>query len=130
MTEPAAPPPCAVRWRQLESIDGRANDAFVDAAGGRVPAGTILDVTYRWMFDGNLNLAQFEVVQTGAAVVTARFVPNDDTPAAAVLATLPHLEALLAICLQQPEVRVDAEVLTAVPPRSGKRRPIRCEMRA
>ena len=40
-----------------------------------------------------------------------------------------HLEDLLAMCLEHP-VDVKANVVTSFPARTGKRRPIRCEVKA
>jgi phenylacetate-CoA ligase len=127
ITQPANPEPSNVNWSQIASIDGRLNDAFVNRGGRKVPAGSILDATYRWMFDCNLHLAQFEIVQRGFDLVEARVVLGSDTPAARLKSSVAHLEDLLAVCLEHP-VRVQAQALDAFPPKTGKRRPIRREM--
>jgi phenylacetate-CoA ligase len=57
VTRPENPEPCEINWSQIASIDGRLNDAFINRAGRKVPAGSILDATYRWMFDCELHLA-------------------------------------------------------------------------
>mgnify|MGYP001042940584 FL=1 len=59
------PNDCLVKWRQIQKIEGRQNDAFIKEDGTVVPAGTILDITYRWMFDVGINIQEFEIIQTG-----------------------------------------------------------------
>jgi phenylacetate-CoA ligase len=127
ITQPANPEPCDVNWSQIASIDGRLNDAFINRDGRKVPAGSILDATYRWMFDCNLHLAQFEIVQQGLDLVEARVVLGADTPCSRLKSSIAHLEDLLAVCLEHP-VRVKAQILDSFPPKTGKRRPIRREI--
>ncbi len=127
VTLPAQPEPCAVQWKQLASIDGRANDAFINKDGRLVPAGSILDVTYRWMFGRDIHLAQFELVQKRADLIHARFVPGAGMPEQRIRASLGYLEELLGLCMEHP-VRVAAELIAAFPPTTGKRRPIRREL--
>ena len=74
ITLPVEPAPSEINWSQIASIDGRLNDAFINKEDRKVPAGSILDATYRWMFDCDLHLAQFEIVQTGVDQVEARVV--------------------------------------------------------
>ena len=74
ITLPVTPAPSEINWSQIASIDGRLNDAFINKEDRKVPAGSILDATYRWMFDCDLHLAQFEIVQTGVDMVEARVV--------------------------------------------------------
>ena len=127
ITQPVNPEPCDINWSQIASIDGRLNDAFINRDGRKVPAGSILDATYRWMFDCNLHLAQFEIVQRGFDVVEARVVLGDDTPETRLNSSISHLEDLLSVCLEHP-VQVKVTVLDVFPPKTGKRRPIRREM--
>jgi phenylacetate-CoA ligase len=127
VTRPANPEPSNINWSQIASIDGRLNDAFINRDGRKVPAGSILDATYRWMFDCNLHLAQFEIVQRGFDLVEARVVLGNDTPSSRLQSSIAHLEDLLAACLEHP-VHVKAHALDLFPPKTGKRRPIRREM--
>jgi phenylacetate-CoA ligase len=127
ITQPVNPAPSDINWSQIASIDGRLNDAFINLRGRKVPAGSILDATYRWMFDCNLHLAQFEIVQHGFDLVEARVVLGNDNPLSRLKGSIPHLEDLLAACLEHP-VRVIPTVLEAFPPKTGKRRPIRREI--
>ena len=127
LTEPAQPEPCGISWKQLESIDGRMNDAFINAYGRMVPAGSVLDITYRWMFDCNINLQQFEIIQKAHDVVEARFIPGAGISEAKILASVGHLAVLLGLCLEH-KVKVEAKVMTAFPAKTGKRRPIRREI--
>jgi phenylacetate-CoA ligase len=127
VTQPANPEPCGINWSQIASIDGRLNDAFLNLSGRNVPAGSILDATYRWMFDCDLHLAQFEIVQKGFDLVAARFVLGGGTTETQVSASIAHLEELLALCLEHP-VRVQPQAVEAFERRPGKQRPIRREM--
>ncbi|MCX7928535.1 MAG: hypothetical protein N2558_02520 [Patescibacteria group bacterium] len=58
------PKECYITWRQIDKIEGRQNDAFLRQDGSIVPAGTMLDITYRWMFDIGVNIQEFELAQT------------------------------------------------------------------
>ena len=127
VTVPANPRPSNVNWGQIESLDGRINDAFVNRDGRQIPAGSILDATYRWMFDCDLHLDQFEMVQRAVDLVEARFVPAPGLPEAKLRGSIAHLEDLLSLCLEHP-VQVKAEAVDVFAPRPGKRRPIRREM--
>ncbi|MGO9234413.1 MAG: phenylacetate--CoA ligase family protein [Methylocella sp.] len=127
VTEPAHPHRCGISWKQLESIDGRANDAFVNAYGRVVPAGSVLDITYRWMFDCNINLQQFEIIQKAHDLIEARFIPGAGISEERILGSIGHLVELLSLCLEH-KVKVHARVMAAFPPKTGKRRPIRREM--
>jgi phenylacetate-CoA ligase len=127
VTETAKPRGSGISWKQLESIDGRMNDAFVNAYGRMVPAGSILDITYRWMFDTNINLQQFEIIQMAHDLVEARFIPGAGIAAEKIVGSVGHLEELLGLCLEH-DVKVNAKVMAAFPAKTGKRRPIRREM--
>ncbi len=129
VTRPATAAACGVNWSQIATIDGRMNDAFINRHGRKVPAGSLLDVTYRWMFDRDLHLAQFEVVQKQADVVEVRCILGEGTPESRVLDAASHMEDLLTACLEHP-VRVVITVLGSFAPQKGKRRPIRCEVKA
>jgi phenylacetate-CoA ligase len=127
LTVPTKPAPTEVNWSQIASIDGRLNDAFINREGRAIAAGSILDATYRWMFDCNLHLAQFEIVQREHALIEARYVLGSGTTAAQVAASIDHFSELLSLCLEHA-VHVKAEVLETFPQKIGKRRPIRRQM--
>jgi phenylacetate-CoA ligase len=129
VTQPTDPKPCAITWSQISTIDGRINDAFINKHGRKVPAGSLLDITYRWMFDRDLHLAQFELIQKSPDLVEATFVLGGTTVETRLRGSIVHLEDLLAMCLEHP-VKVKANVVAAFPARTGKRRPIRCEINA
>jgi phenylacetate-CoA ligase len=124
IVEPAVPEPCAMNWKQIESIGGRANDAFINQFGRNVPAGSILDITYRWMFDCDIHLKQFELVQVGPAAIKATFAPGQGVGEARIRSELGHLQELIGVCLEHA-VHVELELVEAFPPTFGKRRPIR-----
>ncbi|SEC74858.1 phenylacetate-CoA ligase [Rhizobiales bacterium GAS191] len=129
LTQPADPEPCDVQWSQIASIDGRMNDAFINKFGRKVPAGSMLDVTYRWMFDSDLHLAQFELVQKTPELIETTFVLGNGVSEARLQKVVPHLEDLLSLCMEHP-VRVLAKVVDTFPPKTGKRRPIRRDFTA
>jgi phenylacetate-CoA ligase len=129
VTQPANAAPCGIHWSQLSSVDGRANDAFLNQSGRVVPAGSILDITYRWMFDSDIHLQQFELVQKRPDFVVARFVPGRGASEQNVSKSVQHLEELLALCLEHP-VRVKAEIVTSLSLKAVKHRPIRREIAA
>jgi len=127
VTLPKKPHRSDINWSQIASIDGRSNDAFINRQGRKIAAGSILDATYRWMFDCNIHLAQFEIVQKDYALVEARYILGGSTTDAQVSASIGHLGELLSLCLEHP-VAVKAQGLDSFPHRTGKRRPIRREM--
>ena len=129
VTRPAVPQPTDVNWSQIVTLDGRLNDAFVNKDGRKVPAGSMLDVTYRWMFDRDIHLAEFELVQKRPDLIEANFVLGPGTVATRLKGAVRHLEDLLGMCLEAP-VKVEANVIAGFPVRKGKRRPIRCEVKA
>jgi phenylacetate-CoA ligase len=127
VTEPLHPDRCGISWKQLESIDGRVNDAFINAFGRAVPAGSVLDITYRWMFDCYINLQQFELIQKTSDLIEARFVPGTGISEGCIMASVGHLEELLSLCLEH-KVKVRPKIMAAFPSKPGKRRPIRREI--
>ena len=127
LTQPANPEPSSINWSQISTIDGRTNDAFINKQGRKVPAGSLLDVTYRWMFDLDLHLTQFELVQQRPDLVVARFIPGSPTEEPRLRSAASHLEDLLEVCLEHP-VKVKTDLVASFPAQSGKRRPIRCEI--
>lgn len=127
LTIAAQPESCGINWTVIHSIDGRLNDAFINAQGRKVPAGSILDITYRWMFDRDLHLSQFELVQKRSDVIEAKFVLGSENLEERLKNSISHLESLLAMCMENP-VKVQAFVVPSFPQTTGKRRPIRCEV--
>jgi phenylacetate-CoA ligase len=126
VTRPRVPGRCHLGWSQLATIDGRANDCFINRLGREVPAGTILDVTYRWMFDVGIHIKEFELVQTAPDQIRAVMVVDGAIPQAKIQTSLEHLQDLLRLCMDHA-VRVEAELPSIFPKRAGKRRPIRRE---
>lgn len=127
ITLPEAKANCSINWSHIVSIDGRLNDAFINLHGRKVPAGSLLDVTYRWMFDMDLHLSQFELVQKEKQLIEATFVPGGVGIESRLQAAISHLETLLSMCMEHP-VQVKALTVASFPPSLGKRRPIRSEV--
>jgi phenylacetate-CoA ligase len=98
---------CPIQWGCVENIQGRANDAFLMRSGALVPAGTILDVTYRMMFDNGINLRRFELIQTGYD--TARLVAPDDIDRKILETARATLAELLAVVMEHP-VKVELAI--------------------
>jgi phenylacetate-CoA ligase len=128
ITRPLNPKQCHINWSQLECIDGRLNDSFINNEGRKIPSGSLLDITYRWMFDKNLDLEQFELVQKKTDVIEANFVLNSKTKETSVKEAIMHLENLLSLCLEHHTI-VIANIVSSFTATSGKRRPIRCEVK-
>lgn len=79
VTLPATSPPCACNWDRISRIEGRLNDSFIASDGSMVPAGSLLDATYRCMFDIGVNVDSIEMAQVspGQVLVSARRIqPN------------------------------------------------------
>jgi len=129
VTQPIDTSPCEIQWSQISSLDGRINDAFINMHGRKIPAGSLLDVTYRWMFDRDLHLKQFEICQKERNLVKASVVLGGSTPDSKVLSAQGHLEELLAMCLEHP-VSVIINIVDSLATDSKKRRPIRCEIQS
>ena len=109
----------------MANVAGRVNDSFVNLAGRATPAGTILDVVYRWMFDTGLQIREFELVQTDPTSIRAALIPGG-APESKVRDSVGHLRDLLAVCLGHP-VEVVPDCVRSIPARPGKRRVIRRE---
>lgn len=126
VTRPESAPACMVGWSQLASVDGRLNDGFVNARGQEIPAGSLLDITYRWMFDVDANIQEFELVQTAHDRVRAAFQPGPGVPAATIQQASKHLRDLLEVCLRNA-IELEVVIHDTFVHREGKRRPIRRE---
>jgi phenylacetate-CoA ligase len=61
-----------IGWPVLHRIEGRQNDAFIGHDGATIPAGTLLDITYRWQYENGFSVKEFELVQTGPGAVALR----------------------------------------------------------
>lgn len=111
---------CPIQWGCLEGILGRRNDAFLNGDGELVPAGALLDATYRAMFENRQSL-DFELIQTSPS--EARFRHScTDRVAAPVIATLDRvLKDLLGHKVRLSSSGTSSGELR----RGGKRRPIR-----
>ncbi len=120
---------CAIQWRQIRAIEGRSNDYFITVDGKIVPAGTLLDLTYRWMFDTGINIEEFEIIQEDVRKVRVRIY--DPT-----LVKSPHkkekaedyFNKLLKKVLG--DVCITFEISRSRIERGKKRRPIRREFKA
>ena len=124
VTRPREAAPCLLGWSQLASIDGRINDSFIDRDDREVPAGAILDVVYRWMFDSGIYLDEFQLMQKSRDKVEVAATTRDQATKSKFHESLDHLEDLLQACMNHP-VDVDAKLLNQFPAQPGKRRVIR-----
>jgi phenylacetate-CoA ligase len=117
------PSNCPIQWGRVENIQGRVNDAFLTRSGNLVPAGTILDATYRMMFDNNINLRRFELVQTDYDV--ARLTAPNDIDRKELEAARQRLAELLAVAMEHP-VKVELVISQSGSDDPGpKHRPIK-----
>jgi len=119
--------PSPVNWKQIEKVEGRFNDSFVDLNGREIPAGTILDISYRWMFDIGINIQQFEIIQQAFNYI----VVNLSEPTLADDKELEdeskqHLKKLLEYVLGG-EIEFEFNLVETIEKKGKKRRPIRRE---
>lgn len=69
--------PCAIHWKQLKKIGGRHNDSFIRPDGSEIPTGTLVDIAYRWMFDTDVFIQEFVMVQKKSDHIVINFFdPN------------------------------------------------------
>ena len=118
---------CDVHWEQLESIDGRVGDSFITSTGRTIPSGTLLDITYRWMYDCDINIGRFELVQPAGG--NLRMVVEKSTQASdqeLVDGSIFHLEKLLGLAFGET-VCLDVIFVDRLA-KGRKRRPIRREV--
>lgn len=51
---------CGLDWRIMGTVQARINDSiFVRTDATIIPAGTLLDATYRWMYDSRVKVDSF-----------------------------------------------------------------------
>lgn len=120
--------PSPINWRQIEKVDGRSNDSFVREDGAEIPAGTILDITYRWMFDVGVNIQEFSIIQKSPTeIVIEAFEPKLKGNPELLLKSLSHFEELARYVLgNNLKVTLNLQDSPETPQRNAKkRRPIR-----
>jgi phenylacetate-CoA ligase len=127
ITRPKTESPCDVEWSQLARVDGRANDSFINRNGQSIPAGTILDLTYRWMLDCVVDVREFEVVQERIDLVRLFCIMGDAGVTSRLHKSIGHLQDLFELSFEHP-IRLECDVLESLPVRTGKRRPIRSQV--
>jgi phenylacetate-CoA ligase len=119
---------CRVRWPVLTELQGRANDAFITRDGRTIPSGTLLDITYRIMFDCGISLGQFELVQVRDDRVILRVGKDNNRDSRYLMEMAKNLERLLEITMQH-DIDLKVVELDLLPRANGaKRRSIRREI--
>ncbi len=121
---PEKPEPCLIGWSQLASLEGRMNDSFINKEGRIVPAGSVLDIVYRWMHDGGLYLEDFEMIQKACDRIDVILRPLKQTSVEKIRSSREHLQDLLQTSLGHP-VQVSITVPEVFPRQPGKRRLIK-----
>lgn len=114
-----------INWRQVERVGGRSNDSFIRADGSEVPAGTILDISYRWMFDIGVNIQEFEIIQDAANHITINLNENR-VKNNALLAekSFSHIKELLKYVLGE-NIDVSFNLVDHIEKTGIKKKPIR-----
>jgi phenylacetate-CoA ligase len=115
---------CEIGWSRLGPIQGRENDSFITSRGTLVPAGTLLDLTYRWMFDSGIAVMGFELVQKALDRVEVNVWPMLDEPSVKKLSSF--IETYVKVLLGN-DCQVQIKATDEPPSRNGKFRPIRRE---
>lgn len=120
--------PSLVTWKQIEKVEGRLNDSFIKHNGKEIPAGTILDVSYRWMFDIGINIQQFEVIQKAPNHIVVNLAePQLKGNSKLLDKSKKHLRELLEYVLEGP-IQLDFNLVEKIDKNGKKRRPIRREI--
>lgn len=115
----------SVSWRQLTSVYGRVNDSFITPSGKVVPAGTLLDITYRWMFDTNINIQEFEVIQIAPNRIQVNlFEPSLQNHPEMFSVSQAHFIELVQRVFGE-EIEVEFQIVSRLSETKSKRRPIR-----
>jgi phenylacetate-CoA ligase len=113
---------CEVNWKQIEDVEGRQNDSFIRRDGSYVPPGTLLDLTYRWMFDSGINIRDFELIQRSPN----HMVANINEPSlidGKVVKSREHLQGLISSLMG--EVDLEFNLVDQIDKSGRKYRPIR-----
>jgi phenylacetate-coenzyme A ligase PaaK-like adenylate-forming protein len=113
---------CEIGWSRLGAIQGRENDSFINRQGTLIPAGTLLDLTYRWMFDSGVAVRGFELVQKALDRVEVSVWPVLDEAPLRKLSS--YIDAYVKVLLGE-DCEVQITSTEGPPSRSGKFRPIR-----
>ena len=96
ITLPEQPDNCLINWGQIQAIEGRANDSFKTLDGREICSGTLLDITYRWMYDLQVNIREFKLVQKSYTNIDIVIEPEQDISKDVLLnKSIPHLKKLL-----------------------------------
>jgi len=125
--------PDSITWRQIERVEGRANDAFVRPDGQKVLPGTLLDLTYQWMIEvGGLDNIEsfvrgFSFVQEAPNLIRLT-VANPDFSDAAYREPAEKILKKLVRDVMGDEVEVKMDVVDKLSEYEGKRRPIRSNL--
>lgn len=121
----STPEPSAMQWKQLEQVDGRLNDSFMKEDGTLIPAGTILDITYRWMYEMQINVQEFEIIQDAPLHVTVHVKePSFTNDSERMLRSWGKIQELLQYILGE-NVTVSCHTLSSIAQTTKKRKPIR-----
>jgi phenylacetate-CoA ligase len=117
---------CDIGWSRLGEIKGRENDSFITRQGTLIPAGTLLDLTYRWMFDSGVAVKGFELVQKALDKVEVSVWPVLDEASLKKLSS--YIDAYAKVLLGK-DCEVQIRSTEGPPSRDGKFRPIRREFK-
>jgi len=123
---PARQEPCKNNWLQIESVEGRTNDSFISDKGHVIPAGTLLDASYRWMFDSGIQPYAFEMVQKSKDKIEVGLCCTDglgDGQLETLSSTIHHHIGTLI----GEHSQISVNITTQDFPRNKKYRPIRRE---
>jgi phenylacetate-CoA ligase len=115
---------CDCGWSRLGPIQGRENDSFITIDGRLIPAGTLLDLTYRWMFDSGINPKGFEFIQKTRDRVIVNIWPILDESSTKKISE--YIRAYVKVLIGN-NCTVEVNTLNSRPDRNGKFRPIRRE---
>lgn len=113
--------PCGRKFRQLETLEGRKNDAFVLGSGETISSGFLLDLTYGVFLDYPGAVNSFCLIEENINQWTLELVPGKDWS----ISLIEKIPSDLRKRLNKNEVCLKSNLVTSVrKTKSGKANPI------
>ncbi|WP_353571628.1 hypothetical protein [Candidatus Albibeggiatoa sp. nov. BB20] len=117
---------CGVKWSILESLDGRLNDSFITKNRKLINSGVLLDTTYRWLMETNLNIKNFVLSQVDFDCLELSLLANDYSLIERNREKLNSLQSWLEIVFSHSINLRCIPNYTEIRASSFKEKPIRC----
>lgn len=116
---------CGLSWQVMNSISGRANDSFITLSNKTIDSGVLLDLTYRWMMETDVNVSDFVLTQLERNVIQLSLTNSDYLLLSRDIKRTKVLEDWLETVMEHPiSLRLERN-LFANYNKDKKRKPIR-----